>query len=90
MPMQVAMISGQRCASSRSVGPTNLGAHSQQAFRVIGHRERQFWWHVLCHRMLVPARKIGAEQQFVGAHDIDDPVQNPWVVNVGVEPQFLQ
>ena len=41
MPIQVAMISGQRCASSRSVGPTNLGAHSQQAFRVIGHCERQ-------------------------------------------------
>ena len=86
MPMQVAMISGQRCASSRSVGPTNLGAHSQQAFRVIGHRERQFRWHVLCHRMLVPARKIGAKQQLVGTYNVDDPVQHPRVMDMSVEP----
>ena len=86
MPMQVAMISGQRCASSRSVGPTTSGAHSQQAFRIIGHRERQFRWHVLGHRMLVPARKIGAEQQLVGTHNVDDPVQHPRVMDMGVEP----
>ena len=86
MPMQVAIISGQRCASSRSVAPTMTGVHSQQAFRVIGHRERQFWWDVLRHRMLVPPRKIGAEQQLVGTHNVDDPVQHSRVVDMGVEP----
>ena len=89
MPMQVAIINGQRWASSRSLDPVTLGAHSQQALSIIGHCRRQFRRYILCHSMLVPTRKIGAEQQFFGAHNVDNPIQYAWVVNMGVKPQLF-